>query len=115
MTARAIVEFFVEGWNKRFYIYFDNDGYPEDIKPIFEKVLDEIAIRQYNPSLGQFVAMFLLLANDRQCGNWTWGEIADWQSGEEEYRYFVHWEDRKGWIFEYSKNEEQTDKSKKKK
>ena len=95
MSTRATIQF-KDKWDE-FYVYSHCDGYPENILPEIEKVLEKKKDSWSGSECGTLVSCFLGENYDANSRLPNYEMTASFH-GDESYRYFVEWnDDSKKW------------------
>jgi hypothetical protein len=95
MSTRATLQFKDE--YDSFFVYRHCDGYPEQIMPDVEKVIENARGRWSGSECGMFVSFFLGTYFDPKARLPDYMMTSNWH-GDESYQYYVEWDtERKEW------------------
>jgi hypothetical protein len=95
MSTRATIQFKDE--YDTFFVYRHCDGYPEQIMPDIEKVIENAHGRWSGSECGMFVAFFLGSYFDPKARLSEYMMTSYWH-GDESYQYYVEWDtEQKEW------------------
>jgi hypothetical protein len=89
MSTRATIQFKDE-WGQKLFVYRGHDGFPEDVIPDIERVIEEKKRSWSGSDIFQLVTWFLILTNNPN------HRLADYElttsfHGDESFSYFVQW------------------------
>ena len=105
MGTRATIKFIND--DEIYYVYRGHDGTPDVILPDIEAALKISEERWSNPDLSCLVTLFLARGYDFAKQRLPDYEITPCFHGDESYRYFVNWDDKKReYLFGELKNKE---------
>jgi hypothetical protein len=94
MNITATIEFSAKGDNKKFYLRFNTDGEPEQIRPLFAETCKKSVGKWNQRAVEGFATLFLLLAAKEEYTELKTlrCEIAHGWSDDDDYCYFANWD-----------------------